>query len=87
MGDDVGNHWSATRDHLIPVSRGGSKRAATNLIVCCNRCNYEKDNQTLSEWVDVLRAANDPRALRVQALIMRGLPSACDAREPQAVNS
>lgn len=42
----------ATIDHIIPKSR--DKRADTydNMRCCCNRCNNDKGNMTLSEYVN-----------------------------------
>ncbi|MDR0950749.1 MAG: HNH endonuclease [Candidatus Ancillula sp.] len=40
---------SLTLDHIIPVSRGG-KNSWENLITCCQKCNWDKGNQLLSEW-------------------------------------
>lgn len=40
-----------TWDHIIPKSRGGRDRRE-NLVASCERCNSDKANQLLSEWVD-----------------------------------
>lgn len=32
-----------TIDHIEPLSRGG-KNGLYNLQVCCNKCNWDKDN-------------------------------------------
>jgi hypothetical protein len=37
-----------TRDHVLPVSRGGSDRWE-NVVAACRRCNWQKDNQTPEE--------------------------------------
>ena len=38
-----------TRDHIIPVSRGG-KNTWMNCVSACKLCNCEKDDKLLSEW-------------------------------------
>ena len=37
-----------TRDHVIPLSRGGRDRWA-NVVAACKRCNWQKDNKTPEE--------------------------------------
>ena len=39
---------SLTIDHIIPKSKGG-KDSWENLVVCCNRCNNKKGNQSPEE--------------------------------------
>ena len=38
-----------TRDHVVPVSRGGSN-SWTNVASACRSCNHRKDNRTPAEW-------------------------------------
>jgi len=38
-----------TRDHVIPLSRGGHD-TWENVVTACFRCNNQKGNQTLEEW-------------------------------------
>lgn len=45
-----------TIDHLIPRSRGGSKRL-DNLVGCCHACNVAKGCRTPKEWLAELTAA------------------------------
>jgi 5-methylcytosine-specific restriction endonuclease McrA len=37
-----------TRDHVLPMSRGGKDRWE-NVVAACKRCNWQKDNQTPEE--------------------------------------
>lgn len=37
-----------TRDHVLPVSRGGGDRWE-NVVAACKRCNWQKDNKTPEE--------------------------------------
>jgi 5-methylcytosine-specific restriction endonuclease McrA len=37
-----------SRDHIIPVSRGG-RNVWTNVVTACRRCNISKANRTLEE--------------------------------------
>lgn len=36
-----------TIDHVIPKSRGGDKKALSNLVPCCNTCNTKKGSKLL----------------------------------------
>jgi 5-methylcytosine-specific restriction endonuclease McrA len=61
---------SGTRDHVLPLSRGGPD-VLTNVVTACHGCNSRKDNQTPEEAGMVLRS--QPRALteseKVQCLL------------------
>jgi len=37
-----------TRDHVLPVSRGGTDKWE-NVVAACKRCNWTKDNKTPEE--------------------------------------
>lgn len=38
------------KDHMIPVSRGGSD-SITNLVGACQRCNAEKGTMSATEYI------------------------------------
>jgi len=40
---------SLTRDHIVPISRGG-RNLWTNLASACKSCNHRKNNRTPAEW-------------------------------------
>jgi hypothetical protein len=44
----VSNHRALTRDHIVPVSRGG-KDNWLNVCTCCSVCNVRKGAQLLEE--------------------------------------
>ena len=44
-----------TRDHVIPVSRGG-KNVWANVATACRSCNQRKNNRTPEEWGHLLLA-------------------------------
>jgi hypothetical protein len=52
--EDPANAVSATPDHFIPVSRGGSDEES-NLVTACRRCNTQKNNRTIEEYRAYLR--------------------------------
>lgn len=54
-------HSSATREHLLPRSRGGGL-----IIVVCWDCNRSKADTALDAWLAVLRFRDDPRAYHVE---------------------
>lgn len=41
--------WSLTKDHIVPVTRGGSD-AIDNLCVACKQCNSNKGTMTGDEY-------------------------------------
>jgi len=45
---DLGYRESLTRDHVIPISRGGDN-GWLNVVTACSRCNLRKANRLLSE--------------------------------------
>lgn len=45
---DLGYRESLTRDHIIPLSRGGDNHW-TNVVTACSRCNLRKGNRLPSE--------------------------------------
>ena len=42
-------HAQLTRDHIIPMSRGGGDNWE-NVVTACFRCNNQKGNRTPEEW-------------------------------------
>lgn len=42
---------TATIDHVIPRSRDGRADIFSNMRCCCTRCNNDKANMTISEYV------------------------------------
>lgn len=41
---------TSTLDHKIPTSRGGDD-SYKNLVLSCKKCNNEKGNRTVEEWL------------------------------------
>lgn len=39
----------ATRDHIVPLSRGGTDEIS-NIVPACKSCNGSKSNKLISEW-------------------------------------
>lgn len=56
---------SKTVDHVWPRSRFPEKCNSV-LADCCRRCNGQKGNFTLEEWLEVLIRSGDPRVPYVQ---------------------
>lgn len=42
---------TATIDHVIPVSRGGSRWSLANMALACHACNNEKGDRGLMEYL------------------------------------
>ncbi len=45
---ELGHREFLTRDHLLPLCRGG-KNSWDNVLTACTRCNHKKGNQTPAE--------------------------------------
>ncbi len=51
-----------TLDHVIPRSKGGLS-TWTNLVLCCIKCNKQKNNHTLAQaGMTLLRVPREPKA-------------------------
>ena len=59
------------KDHKVPISRGGSD-GIDNLVPCCKRCNSEKLNATLDDFLTHM-SREDRWARRIEAERSRGL--------------
>lgn len=57
-----------SRDHIVPLARGGPN-LASNIVMCCARCNYDKASKLLEEWLDELIWSGDARAKPVAQFI------------------
>lgn len=55
-------HTTATREHLLPRSRGGTGKF---IIIVCWDCNRSKADTPLDSWLALLRFRDDPRAYYV----------------------
>jgi 5-methylcytosine-specific restriction endonuclease McrA len=51
--DDINDGIEFTLDHVIPQELGGSN-AATNLVTACKKCNSQKQNKSLSQFMKYL---------------------------------
>lgn len=43
-----------TKDHIVPVSRGGLDKKE-NRVPCCKECNTWKDDKSLENWLKEIR--------------------------------
>jgi hypothetical protein len=48
-GRESGPGVNMTREHIIPLSKGGNHHAS-NIRSCCLRCNRHRGNKELTEW-------------------------------------
>lgn len=55
-----GARTNLTKDHLLPISRGGPDHP-DNAIWVCKRCNSSKGNKRLYEWYGLERRYDLPR--------------------------
>jgi len=44
-----------TKDHVIPKSKGG-KLSKDNKVFACRKCNRNKGDLTIKEWIEKLKA-------------------------------
>lgn len=50
---------TATIDHIVPKSRSKKADVYSNMRCCCKRCNGDKGNMTLSEYVSHIQGNRD----------------------------
>ena len=50
---------TSTIDHIIPKYNDVATTISFNMKCCCYRCNHDKDNMTLSEYVDHIKQNRD----------------------------
>ena len=68
-----------TRDHVVPVSRGG-KNLWSNVASACKVCNHRKNNRTPAEWgVELIAVPYAP--CYAQHLILNGKTVLADQME------
>ena len=46
-------------DHVVPISRNG-RNDIGNILPCCQRCNGDKGDMTLTEWAEYRARRNKP---------------------------
>ena len=77
------------REHVHPVSRGGSDRVA-NQVIACRTCNAAKGNRTAGEWAEALgrrRKIDRTRRANAEAVQAGVRPSLKDAAAVNAVRN
>jgi hypothetical protein len=47
--------FNRTRDHVIPKCKGG-KLSPDNKVYACKKCNRNKGDLTIEEWIEKLKA-------------------------------
>jgi 5-methylcytosine-specific restriction endonuclease McrA len=66
---------SLTRDHVVPISRGGLNTWA-NVVTACSSCNTRKANHLLSEsGMHLLRAPSEPHFVHLAWAVRRLTPT------------
>jgi 5-methylcytosine-specific restriction endonuclease McrA len=45
-----GNKLSLTKDHVVPLSKGGNHEES-NIVACCLECNSSKSSRMLEHWM------------------------------------
>ncbi len=71
---ELGHREFLTRDHLIPICRGGDNTWA-NVITACTRCNHKKGNLTPEEaHMKPLRQATEPNHVELVWAVRRVTP-------------
>lgn len=66
---------SLTRDHVVPISRGGLN-IWTNVVTACSSCNTRKANHLLSECgMHLLHAPSEPHFVHLAWAVRRLTPT------------
>ena len=71
----------ATLDHVLPLCRGGSKRAWDNLVLACKRCNHKKGGHTPDEAGMTLRRQPKPLSQEYATVLFLRYPRLREAYE------
>lgn len=45
------SHKTATIDHIVPVSKGGSRGSVLNMVLSCVECNQVKADRPVKEFL------------------------------------
>jgi hypothetical protein len=73
-----GEQTRVTRDHIVPVvayrTRKVPRPTGNNIAWVCHRCNNDKADKMIDDWLDELRAADDPRTPVVAKFLGRREP-------------
>lgn len=67
-----GRRIKLTKDHVIPVSKGGLT-VRRNVIPACERCNSSKSNDDMDEWYVKQKFYNDDRKERIDRWLAQRL--------------
>lgn len=68
---ELGHREFLTRDHLLPLCRGG-ENTWTNVLTACTRCNHKKGNRTPGEArMRPLNAAAEPNHVELVWAVRR----------------
>jgi hypothetical protein len=62
-------HYFPSRDHVVPRS----KLPGMPVVIVCQKCNRDKCNNDLVEWLEILKSTNDDRYEKVKLLITKEL--------------
>jgi hypothetical protein len=49
-----------TRDHMVPISKGGANSLA-NILICCKPCNSKKRDMDFDSWLQLLATESRQR--------------------------
>lgn len=71
---ELGHREFLTRDHLLPMCRGGDN-TWDNVLTACTRCNHRKGNQTPEEaHMKPLRPAREPNHVELVWAVRKVTP-------------
>lgn len=70
-------------DHVIPQSAGGTDFASNLLTLCC-RCNFSKQDKSLTEFIDFLGIDRRNALARVRAALARSIDLQAGAQAENA---
>jgi 5-methylcytosine-specific restriction endonuclease McrA len=74
-GYELRSRESLTRDHVVPISRGGLN-IWTNVVTACSSCNTRKANHLLNECgMHLLRAPSEPHFVHLAWAVRRLTPT------------
>jgi 5-methylcytosine-specific restriction endonuclease McrA len=62
---------SATADHVLAISRGGSRTSKENIKACCRPCNVAKGSLNVKQFQRLLNDPSSSNDLKIHLASMR----------------
>jgi len=85
-GESVNSLLMLTRDHIVPLSKGGRKKGV-NIIDCCYECNKLKADRLLPEFIDFLKERIANKRTHLPQKIYHQIIESCEILSKKVIAS